>query len=65
MIGMLRPRRRVVGQQSQMRERRAIKMQIHVAQAVTIWIQSNDASLQQEICEKGKETSEDTCTAVF
>ena len=40
-------------------------MQIHVAQAVTIWIQSNDASLQQEICEKEKETSEDTCTAVF
>lgn len=64
MIGMLLPRRRVVGQQSQMGGR-VIKMQIHVAQAVTIWIQSNDASLQQEICEKEKETSEDTCTAVF
>lgn len=32
-----------------------IKMQIHVAQAVTIWTRFNDASLKQEICEKGKE----------
>lgn len=55
MIGMLLPRRRLVGQQSQMGEGRVIKMQIHVAQAVTIWIRLNDALLQQEICEKGKE----------
>ncbi len=52
---MLLPRRRLVGQQSQMGEGMVIKMQIHVAQAVTIWIRLNDALLQQEICEKGKE----------